>query len=214
MQTERLLFTEEELKTALASILHRNSPKWVRLGKAVLKNREDAEDVLSEAVHRMLRRGLSFPSQEKMQLYMGRVVRNTAMEFYSLKKRKKRQYTQILENIITKSAEEQAEAFRPDFIMEEEEFYYENENRLTLLRRGLQELPANQYEAIRLIAFSNNGSTFRDAETESGIPRATLRYRYMLGMKALRKYMEREGIKRPHRVNDDSYGKGCEDRPV
>jgi len=214
MQTERPLFTEEELRTALASILHRNSPKWVMLGRAILKNREDAEDVLSEAVYRMLRRGLSFPSQKHMLLYMGRVVRNTALEFYSLKKRKRRQYAQILENIITKSAEEQAEAFRPDLIMEEEECYYENENRLTLLRRGIQELPANQYEAIRLIAFGNDGSTFRDAETASGIPRATLRYRYMLGMKALRKYMAREGTKPPLRVNDDSYDKGCADRPA
>jgi len=214
MQTERPLFTEEELRTALASILHRNSRKWVMLGRAILKNREDAEDVLSEAVHRMLRRGLSFPSQKHMQLYMGRVVRNTALEFYSLKKRKRRQYACVLENIITKSAEEQAEAFRPDLIMEEEECYYENENQLALLRRGLQELPANQYEAIRLIAFGKNGSTFRDAEIVSGIPRATLRYRYMLGMKALRKYMTREGAKPPLRINDDSYDKGCADRPI
>jgi len=214
MQTERPLFTEEEIKTALAAILHRNSPKWMKMSRAILKNREDAEDVLSEAVYRMLRRGLSFPSQDHMQLYVGRIVRNTALEFYSFKKRKKRQYAQILESIITKSAEEQAEAFRPDFIMEEEERYSENENRLTLLRRGLQELPAHQYEAIRLVAFSNSGSTFRDAETVSGIPRATLRYRYMLGMKALRKYMERDEKKNQLRVNGDSYDKECGDRPI
>ena len=191
MQIDKFLFDEVDLKTALAAILHRNSPKWMKISRAILKNREEAEDVLSEAVRRMLRRDRSFPSREHIRKYMNRVVSNTALEFYNRRKRERRQYAQILENIMTKSAEERADALRPDFIMEEEERYAEQEDRLALLRRGLEELPAHQYEAIRLIAFSNNGSTFRDAESASGIPRATLRYRYMQGMRALRKYMAR-----------------------
>jgi len=131
-----------------------------------------------------------------MQKYMGRVVGNTALEFYNRRKRERRLYVQIRENNVTNSAEEQAEVFRPDFIMEEEERYSEHEDRLTLLRRGLEELPAHQYEAIRLIAYSNNGMTLRGAESASGIPRATLRYRYIQGMKSLRKYMARERKKR------------------
>ena len=211
---DKFIFNEVELKTALAAILHRNSPKWMKISRAILKNREDAEDVISEAVRRILRRDRSFPSHEHIRKYMGRVVNNTALELYNRRKRERRQYTQILENIMTKSAEEQADALRPDFIMEEEERYAEQEGRMTLLRRGLEELPAHQYEAIRLIAFSNNGSTFREAESASGIPRATLRYRYMQGMRALRKYMARERKKHPILTKYDSYDREFEDRPT
>jgi RNA polymerase sigma factor (sigma-70 family) len=215
MHKDQFLFDEAELKKALAEIIHRNSKKWVKIGRAILRNSEDAEDVLSESVRRMLTRGRSFSSQENMQMYLGRIVRNTAMEFYSRRKRERRQYVQALENIIAKSVEAQSAAFRPDLIMEEEERYAGDKDRLTLLRRGLEELPANQYEAIRLISFSNNGSTFRDAESASGIPRATLRYRYMQGMKALRKYMTREQKKlMPRAFGCDSYDKGFGDHPV
>jgi len=198
MQTDKLLFEEDELKTALAAIIHRNSPKWINRSKAILKNREEAEDVLSEAIRRMLRRNRSFSSREHMQKYMCRIVSNTTMEFYNRIKRERRQYVQVMENFIIKSSEKQIEAFRPDFIMEEEDRYAEREDLLILLRRGLQELPAQQYEAIRLIVFSNNnGSTLRDAESASGIPRATLRYRYMKGIRTLRKYVNRERKKYP-----------------
>ena len=196
MQTDRFLFEEEELKTALAAIIHRNSPKWIKKSNAILRNREDAEDVISEAIRRMLRRGRSFESYEHMQKYMNRIVSNTTMEFYNHRKRKRRHHVEILENIITKSAEEQAEAFRPDLIMEEEERYAEQEDRLTLLRRGLEELPAHQYEAIRLIVFNSGGTTHRDVESASGIPCATLRYRYKQGMRTLRRYIARERISR------------------
>lgn len=207
MQTDKCLFEEEELKKALAAIIHRNAQKWIRMSEAILQNREDAEDVLSEAIRRMLRRSRSFASHEHMQNYMGRIVNNTALEFYNKRKRKYRQHVQILESIMTKSAREQAEAFRPDFIMEAEERYAEHEDRLALLRRGLEELPPHQYEAIRLIVFRNNDyTTLRDAESASGIPSATLRYRYIRGMRALRRYMAQARRKR-RVVNDDSYEK-------
>ena len=183
-------FNEKELRTSLAAILHRNSPKWMRRSKAILKNKEDAEDALNEAVRRMLKRGRSFSSQEHMRMYMDRVVSNTAFELYNRRKRERHQYTSIPD--VLKPAMESPESFRPDFIMEEEELYAEHECRLKLLRRGLEELPPHQYEAVRLIVLGGSGATMRDMESASGIPRTTLRYRYLQGLQALRKYMARE----------------------
>jgi len=203
MQTDEFLFEEEDLRTTLAAIINRDSPKWIRLGAAILKNREDAEDVLSEAVRRMLKRGQSFSSQEHMRMYMCRVVNNTAVEFYKRRKRERRQYAPILENITQKPAAEQSDSFRPDLIMEEEERYAEHQDRLRILRSGLEELPAHQYEAIRLTVLNNCGMTHRDIESASGIPRTTLRFRYVQGLRALRKYMTRE----LNRKNRDRPGK-------
>jgi RNA polymerase sigma factor (sigma-70 family) len=164
----------------------------MRINTAILRNKEDAEDVLNEAVRRMLKRNRPFSSCEDMRMYMGRVVTNTALELYKRRKRERRQYSPVLESIIAKSTAEPSESFRPDFIMEEEERYAELEDRLVILRRGLETLPAHQYEAIRLTVFNGGGVTLRDLESISGIPRATLRYRYLQGVKALRKYMTRE----------------------
>jgi len=192
MQAEKPILKEDDLRTTLAAILHRNSPKWMRISSAILKNKEDAEDILSEAVRRMLRRRRTFSSQEQMQLYMGRIVNNTALELYKRRKRERRQYAPILENLLRRSLAASDDFFRPDFIMEEEERYAEYEDRLRILRRGLEELPAHQYEAIRLTVFGKSGNTLRDAESISGIPRTTIRYRCMQGIRALRKYMTRE----------------------
>ena len=192
MQTDDHIFKEDDLRTGLAEILQRNSKKWMQLSNGILKNKDDAEEVLSEAVRRMLKRDRTFPSREHMQMYMNRVVNNTAMELYRRKKRERRHYAQIRDTVGSMSAEEQAESFRPDFIMEEEERYAEHENRLNLLRRGLEELPAHQYEAVRLTVLTSRGMTLRDVESASGIPRTTLRYRYQQGIKTLRKFITRE----------------------
>ena len=192
MQIDKFLFEEEDLRATLAAILHRNSPKWMRISTAILKNKEDAEDILSEAVRRILKRRRPFLSQEHMQMYMGRVVNNTALELYKRRKRERRQYAPVLENYLRKSIAASDDFFRPDFIMEEEERYAERECRLMMLRRGLEELPPHQYEAIRLTVLSNRGMTLRDAESLSGIPRTTIRYRCLQGIRALRKYMARE----------------------
>ena len=211
-QADTFLLNEEDMRTSLVAILHRNSQKWMRTSKAILRNKEDAEEILSEAVRRMLKRGRRFSSQEHMQMYMGRIVSNTAMELYKRRKRERRQYASVSESYIKKSVAAAEEFFRPDFIMEEEERYAEREGMLRILRRGLEELPAHQYEAIRLIVLNNSsrsgisgrsgmnglsGRTLRDAELISGIPRTTIRYRCVQGMKALRKYMARE-LNREH----------------
>ena len=192
MQAEKPIFKEEELRTTLATILHRNSPKWLRISSAILRNKEDAEDILSEAVRRMLKKRRTFLSQEQMQLYMGRIVSNTALEMYKRRKRERRQYAPVLESHIKKTVAAADEFFRPDLIMEEEERYIEHECRLRILRRGLEELPAHQYEAIRLTVLSNSDRTLRDAESLSGIPRTTIRYRCLQGIRTLRKHMARE----------------------
>jgi len=195
MQTNKSLFEKfekEDLRTSLAAILHRNSPKWLRKSRAILRNREDAEDALSEAIHRMLKRGKSFSSPDHMRMYMSRIVSNTAVELYKGRQRERSKYAPVLDDLIAKTSLKHANAFRPDLIMEEEEGYAEHENRLRLLRRGLEELPVHQYEAIRLTVLSDGGRTFQEAEAVCGIPGTTLRYRYHQGMRALRKYIERE----------------------
>lgn len=192
MEPDKFLFEEEDIRTTLTEILHRNSPKWKRLSSAILKNKEDAEDAISEAVKRMLRRGKKFESREHMQMYMGRVVSNTALEFYKRRNREKRRHVPIQKSFFAQFIAEADVASRPDFVMEEEERYAEREYCLTLLRRGLEELPPNQYEAIRLTILGGSGANLRDLENASGIPRATLGYRYAQGLRTLRKYLTRE----------------------
>ena len=191
MQTDKIS-DEDEVRAALAAIFNQHSAKWVRVGMAILRNQDDAEDVLYEAIRRVLKRNPHLPSQEDMRLYLGRAVGNTAFEFYKRRKRERQQYAPVVEKILTRSELKHTDPFRPDFIMENEEGYAEREKQLRLLRRCLSDLPIKQYEAIQMTMLGGDSMTLRDMESASGIPRSTIRHRSKQGLRTLRKYMKRE----------------------
>ena len=197
MQTDEIP-EEEEVKTALAAVFNQHSAKWVRIGTAILRNQDDAEDVLHEAICRVLKRNPHLPSLEELRLYLGRAVGNTAFEFYKRRKRERKQYAPIVEKILARSELKHIDPFRPDFIMENEECYIEREKQRRLLRRCLNDLPLKQYEAVQMTMLGDDNMTFRDMELASGIPRSTIRHRSKQGLRTLRKYMKREMLLDEH----------------
>lgn len=182
----------EEAMTELAAVLHHHSARWLQIGTAILRNRADAEDVLNESVRRMLRRNIHFPSPEGMRKYLARTVGNTTFELYRRRKRERQRYAPVAEKLLTSSAIEHIDPFRPDFIMEEEENYAEQEKHLRILRRGLSHISAKQYQALQMTMYGDDDTTFRELESASGIPSATIRDRSRKGVRALRKYLKRE----------------------
>jgi RNA polymerase sigma factor (sigma-70 family) len=177
---------EGDLRTELGTIIHRNSGKWIRFILAVLKNKEDAEDVLQEAVRRVLARNLSLPTQEQVKMYLSRTIGNTAFELYNHRKRERTNHVPIREQVFML-----ASARRQDSIIEEREKHAEKEFLLDLLRQGLRHLPVKQYEALRLTIMDARGCSIRDAVAASGIPYSTLRHRSKQGLRALRRFVER-----------------------
>ncbi len=174
----------ENLRAALDPILRNNSGKWMRLTLAILRNEADAEDVMQEAVRRVLVRDLSFGSEEQVKMYLGRAIGNAALELYNCRKRERMRRSPIYMHRMLP-----ATASSPLACMEESERLKEKEHLLYLLDEGLKCLPPKQHEALRLTVLNVRGLSMRDAGMTSGIPYSTLRHRCKQGLRLLRKFL-------------------------
>jgi RNA polymerase sigma factor (sigma-70 family) len=173
-----------DMRTALGSILDCHGSKWLRFIFTILKNEADAEDVLQEAVQRVLIRNRQLPTPEQLKMYLGRAVGNAALELYHRRKRERRLQIPITEHLLP-----QANARTPHACMEERERFVNRERMLQMLREGLEHLPQKQHEALRLTILESRGQSIRDAGINSGIPYSTLRHRSNQGIRMLRKFL-------------------------
>ena len=131
----------------------------------IVKNREDAEDVLQEAIQRVLIRNRPLPSQDQVRMYLNRAIGNAALEFYNTRMRERRRLLPIQEQLVR-----QAQIEGPDALMEESERRARKEYLLKILRRELRRLPEKQLQALRLTLLDRRGLSIRDAGAAHGIP--------------------------------------------
>jgi RNA polymerase sigma factor (sigma-70 family) len=174
----------EDMRTVMGPILDCYSHKWLRFSFAILKNEADAEDVLQEAIQRVLIRNRQLPTPEQLKMYLGRAIGNAALEMYHNRKRERRRQIPIKEHLLP-----QANGLTPHACMEERERSANKERMLQLLHEGLSRLPQKQHEALRLTILESCGQSIRDVGINSGIPYSTLRHRSQQGLRMLRKFL-------------------------
>jgi RNA polymerase sigma factor (sigma-70 family) len=174
----------QNLRETLGSILHHHGGRWRRLIAAILRSREDAEDVVQEAVRRLLARDLSFISEEQARLYLGRSISNAALELYNSRKRERMKRVPIMEHTFLPAG-----VPGPYECLEEREQSAEKEQLLCRLQQGLAKIPMKQLEALRLTIMESHGLSIRDAGMNHGIPYSTLRHRSKQGIRSLRRHM-------------------------
>ncbi len=180
----------EDLRSVLGTILVHNSGKWLRFILAIVRNEADAEDVIQEAVRRVLARNVRLPSEEQMRMYIGRAIGHAALEFYNSRKRERLKHIPIREHLLLPAG-----ACNPYRTIEERERSAERERLLGLLHDALATLPEKQHEALRLTVMESQGSSIRDIGMHNGIPYSTLRHRSKQGLKQLRRFLERAARK-------------------
>ena len=173
------------LRTVLGSVIRHNGAKWLRFILAILKNEADAEDVLQEAVRRVLARDLSFGSEEQVRMYLGRAIGNAALELYNRRKRERLRQSPMEEQALLPAAHSSPFAW-----IREAEREDQKEKLLNLLEEGLRQLPLKQYEALRLTILDSCGLSIRDIGMNTGIPYSTLRHRTKQGLRTLRKFLK------------------------
>lgn len=175
-----------DLRTALVAAMMRNGARWIRFILAILKNEADAEDVIQEAIQRVLARNLPFSSEDQVRRYLGRAIGNAALEMYNHRKRERTRERPIREDTILPDSGDD-----PYATIREREESRKRERMLALLGDGLRQLPLKQYEALRLTVLESRGLSIRDVGGRSGIPYSTLRHRSRQGLRRLRRYLER-----------------------
>lgn len=174
----------QNLRETLGSILDHNGGKWLRFIAAILKNQADAEDVVQEAVRRILARNVPFYSEEQVRMYLGRAISNAALERYNARKRERMRQIPVMEHILLSTG-----LPGPYDCMEEQERSVEREQMLCRLQEGLARLPSKQHEALRLTIIESSGLSIRDISMNNGIPYSTLRHRSKQALRSLRRYL-------------------------
>jgi RNA polymerase sigma factor (sigma-70 family) len=187
MQTETSSGSES-FRVLLGSVVSRNGSKWLRFILTILRNQADAEDVLQEAIRRVLSRNVSIQSEDQIRMYVGRAIANAALELFNNRKR---------ERLRRQALSEQSAFMRkhttPASRIEERERKREEERLLGFLDEGLKQLPAKQYEALRLTILEAGDHSIRDVGSMNGIPYSTLRHRSKKGLTQLRKFIIARG---------------------
>jgi RNA polymerase sigma factor (sigma-70 family) len=174
------------LRSALESVLKGNSVRWFRFIAGILRNEADAEDVIQEAVQRVLARNKHFPNEEQVRMYLRRAVGNAALELYNVRKRERLKQIPLQEQTCRPPT-----AANPLTYIEEREKSDKRDYLLQILNEGLSQLPFKQHEALRLTILESSGLSIRDVGITYGIPYSTLRHRSKQGLRRLRKYLER-----------------------
>jgi len=177
---------ELDPRDVLAAVIEHHGEKWLKFVLKVVRNPADAEDVLQEAVRRVLAHKHSFPSEDQVRMYLARAVSNMAIELYRSRKRERSQRQPIREHTIPVSGHA-----CPDRKLEEKETSSERVRLLRIIEDGLSRLPVKQYEALRLTLLEPASISIREAGFSNGIPYSTLRHRSIAGLRRLRKFVHR-----------------------
>jgi RNA polymerase sigma-70 factor, ECF subfamily len=183
----------------VVSILDHHGSKWLRFIAAILKNQADAEDVVQEAVRRVLARNLPLSSREQVRMYLGRAIGNAALELYNNRKRERRRQIPIEDQILLP-----AQMTGPYASIEESEQLLKRDKLLGRIQEGLAHLSIKQYEALRLTILESRGLSIRDIGMNNGIPYSTLRHRSKQGLRHLRKFLQRPENNRSQKAGDRS----------
>jgi len=179
-------YPSQALAEALDSVMAKNGPKWFRFVLRMLGNQADAEDVLQEAVQRVLLHGQPLPDEDQARMYLSRTICNIAIETYHGKRRERRRRVSLREDILPVCNKTD-----PQSHLEKMEDSVERVHLIRLLNQGLSRLPAKHYQAVRLTIMESEAASIREAVALNGIPYSTLRHRSAQGVQQLRKFLHR-----------------------
>jgi RNA polymerase sigma factor (sigma-70 family) len=175
-----------DLSAVVERLMLHHRHKWLRFVQRMVQNHADAEDVLQEAALKMLLRDRHFHSPDQARMYLGRIICNTAIEIYHLRRRNRRQHRPLQDHMFRASAH-----MEPLPVMAEGEELQAQARMMSLLEEGLARLPVKQYEALRITVMDPGIVSMRDAGVGHEIPYSTLRHRKLQGLRRLKRFLHR-----------------------
>lgn len=172
MKNEADLFILDRIKSnqsqAIELMYDRFSESLYGIALSVLKNEEDAQDVLQDSFIKGWRKIASYdPNKGTLFTWLLNITRNTAIDKLRIVGKKQDQEIQITEYNVSNK---EGLSFNPDHLD---------------LRKQLGNLDVKYQEVINALFFE--GMTQQEASDELGIPLGTVKTRYKIAMRELRK---------------------------
>lgn len=151
----------------LGEVIEANLNYLVRFATIRVGSKADAEDLVHEAVKRLLEANISYIKRDSIRMYLFRIVYNLCKDFY-LDGRNIRQLTEVDDEI-------------PDTFMEDD-LDLEEVERLNCL---LENLPEREAEVVRMNVMDE--LSFVEISQILSTPASTVKSRFKAGMDKLRK---------------------------
>lgn len=151
----------------LGEVIEANLNYLVRFATIRVGSKTDAEDVVHEAVKRLLEANISYIKRDSIRMYLFRIVYNLCKDFY-LDGRNIRQLTEVDDEI-------------PD-TFKEDDLDLEEIERLNCL---LENLPEREAEVVRMNVMDE--LSFVEISQILSTPASTVKSRFKTGMDKLRK---------------------------
>ncbi len=153
---------------AIELMYNKFSDSLYGIALSVIKNEEEAQDILQESFVKGWRKLSSYdPAKGTLFTWLLNITRNTAIDNLRISNKKRDSEIQITENNVS---DVEGLSFNPDFLD---------------LRKHLGDLEVKYQEIIEALFFQ--GMTQQEASDELGIPLGTVKTRYKIAMRELRK---------------------------
>jgi RNA polymerase sigma factor (sigma-70 family) len=162
---------------------------WFRVAMQIVRNTDDARDVVQEAYRKFLAVEKDWASFEDARRYFSTILTNTAIDYYKFARRRVHRHTDLddfspLEEVAV------ADWHRPwdDLERKREELLLEECKEL------VQALPSAQRQAIELLYLSNDPSSLTESSRLTGVPISTLKSRATVGIEKLKKCLRKKRL--------------------
>jgi RNA polymerase sigma factor (sigma-70 family) len=160
---------------------------WFRVAMQIVRNADDARDVVQEAYRKFLAVDREWASFEDARRYFSTILTNTAIDYYKLARRRVRRHTDLEDG---PPSEEVAvsDRRRPWDDLERRR----EERLLEECRNLVQSLPFAQRQAIELLYLDENPVSLTQSSKLVGIPISTLKSRATMGIEKLKKSLRKK----------------------
>lgn len=159
---------------------------------AVLGDQSQVDDVLQEALLRILENGRDFKSDKEAFLYLRKTVLHASIDSYrKIQKNSERLNDPGTRQACRYSQADQLEDPLAQLLLKEEK---EDSRQLgEIVKAAMRNLTSKQKEAIEIFFF-RRGKKLQDLCKENGVPYSTLRSRMLKGIDRIRDYLSQEGL--------------------
>lgn len=162
---------------------------WFRVAMQVVRNADDAGDVVQEAYRKFLAVEREWASFEDARRYFSAILTNTAIDYYKFARRQVQKQTDLEDCPATKEAAA-ADRRRPWDDLERKR----EERLLAECRELARELPSAQRQAVELLYLQDEPDSLTESSRRIGVPISTLKSRATAGIEKMQKILRKKRL--------------------